>query len=154
MQRWIAIGVVTISVMMGGAFFAFKTYKANRPHPIWVPLPINKELTLKKREEIAKDLKEKLIEPEVLRAVCNDLQLTKKWGLSSEDETVKQLSKRLFVKVGEADTNEGRVPSINIGVSGKKKDVEVSSEVAMRLIKEVQEIIGIPMKPKDDFIGE
>jgi hypothetical protein len=53
MQRWIVIGVVTMALMLGGGVFAYSAYKQNRPHPMWVPLPLNPALPGEKRLEIA-----------------------------------------------------------------------------------------------------
>ena len=60
MQRWIAIGLVVVLLAAGGAGYGLHLYKQSRPHPVWVPMPINRELTEEKGREIAKDLKLKL----------------------------------------------------------------------------------------------
>ncbi len=142
MQRWIVLGAVAIVLMLGGGAFAFHTYKQNRPHPVWVPLPINPELPSDERKKIAKNLKAKLDQPEILLQVCKDLGLTKKWEIGA-DEAAAELSKRLFVKVGEAASPMGNVPSINVGVSGKNKEKEDSEAISMRLMKDVWKILGI-----------
>lgn len=130
-------------LMLGGGAFAIHIYKQNRPHPVWVPLPINPELPGDKRREIAKDLKAKLDHPEVLIQVSKDLDLAKKWKMASDEAVADQLSKRLFVKVGEMASSMGNVPSINVGVSGKNKEKEDSEAISMRLMKDVWKILGI-----------
>ena len=37
-------------LVLGGGGYAYRNYKLNRPHPIWVPLPINPALPLEKRD--------------------------------------------------------------------------------------------------------
>jgi hypothetical protein len=149
MQRWIAAGVVAMMVLLGGTYFAYRTYKHNRPQPVWVPLPINPELESAKRDEIIKDLKAKLSEPERLAKVSKDLGLSKKWNLPSDAECAKEIASRLFVRPGEADSPNGPVPAIHIGIKGKAKDSGVSGEIAMRLMDDVWTILGIePPKKK------
>jgi hypothetical protein len=136
--------MVAVVLMLGGGGFAYKSYKQNRPHPIWVPLPINPELPGEKRTEIARDLKAKLATPEILIQVSKDLGLPKALGFTSDEAAANDLAERLFVNVGEADSPDGtRVPSINIGVRGRSKDREISGKIAIRLMKDVSAILGI-----------
>jgi hypothetical protein len=143
MQRWIVFGVLAMILVVGGGGFGYWTYRQNRPSPMWVPLLINRELAEDKRREIAKDLKEKLNKPEILNKVSSDLHLAEKWHLSTDESAAREIAKRLFVRVGEADSPEGRVPSINIGVEGTRRDIVVSGDIALRLMKDVWKILGI-----------
>ena len=152
MQRWIVFGVVAVALMLGGGGFAYKSYKQNRPHPIWVPLPINPELPGEKRTEIARELKTQLAKPEILIQVSKDLALPKALGLTTDEQAANEVAERLFVIVGEADSPTGtRVPSINIGVKGKAKDQEISGKIAMRLMQDVWKILGIKPPAKKEF---
>ncbi len=128
---------------LGAGGFAYRTYKGNRPAPIWVPLPLNSEVSEEKREEVLKELKEKLELPEVLTRVSTDLGLAKKWNFASDAEAAAEVKRRLFVHLGEADSPMGRVPSINIGVEGLAKEKDLSGEIAMRLMQDVWKILGI-----------
>lgn len=148
MQRWIALGVLSVILVIGGGGFAYWTYKQNRPNPVWVPLLINRELTEGKRREIAIDLKDRLSKPEILNKVSIDLGLARKWHLPTDESAAQEIAKRLFVKVGEADSPEGRVPSINIGVEGSRREAVISGEIALRLMKDVWQLLGI--KPPTD----
>ena len=149
MQRWIAAGVVVMMLFFGGGFYAYRTIKQNRPHPVWVPLPINPETPSAEGQRIAKELKEKLSDKDLLIQVSKDIGLPAKMGLANDSDAADELRSRLFVKVGEADSPMGKVPSINIGVSGKAKEKDVSGEIAMRLMKDVWKILGIkPPEPK------
>ena len=61
MQRWILLSVVLfLGLLAGSTLVGYRIYKLNRPHPVWVPLPINPELPGEKKAEIAADLKTKL----------------------------------------------------------------------------------------------
>jgi len=147
MQRWIVMGVVAMILLIGGGGFAYWNYKQGRPHPVWVPLPLNPELSDEKREEVAKELKAKLGTTEILTRVSKDLNLTKRWQMASDDEVAGELGRRLFVTVGQADSALGKVPSINIGVQGTRKDKEVSQEIATHLMKDVRKLFGIGESP-------
>lgn len=137
-------------LMFGGAIYAYSNYKQNRPHPMWVPLPINRELPEEKRTEIATDLKTKLSTDDILTQVSKDLSLPAKMELPDDAAAVAEVRKRLFVDLGEADSPVGRVPSINIGVKGKNRDKDLSGQIAMRLMEDVWKILGIKPPPKKD----
>ena len=151
MQRWIALGVLSVILMVGGGGFAYWTYKQNRPNPVWVPLLINRELTDDKRQEIAIDLKEKLSKSEILNKVSSDLGLARKWNLPSDESAAQEIKKRLFVKIGEADSPEGKLPSINIGVEGSRREAAISGEIALRLMKDVWQLLGIKPPEEQSF---
>ena len=146
MQRWIAAGIVAMMLFLGGSYFAYRAYKQNRPHPVWVPLQINPALPLKERDEVIKQLFAKLSEQELLVRVSKDVALKDKWNLGSDEAGAEEIGRRLFVRVGEADTPMGKVPAIHIGVNGKVKEQVVSGEIAMRLMDDVWKIVGF--KPK------
>ena len=142
---------MAVMLFLGGSFFAYKYYKANRPHPVWVPLPINPELESAKRDSIIKELKAKLSEKNLLVKVSQDVGLVKKWRLASYEEGAREIGSRLFVRSGDRDTPMGKVPAILIGVSGKAKESAVSGEIAMRLIEDVWKILGIKPPQRSDF---
>jgi hypothetical protein len=130
-------------LMVGGVGFAYKAYKGNKPSPIWVPLPINPELSDDKRVEIVKKLRAHLTQAEVLMQVSKDLNLPSALNVPSHEQAANEIGKRVFVDIGEADTPTGtKVPSINVGVKGKAKDRELSGKVAVRLIEDVQKLLG------------
>lgn len=132
----------------GGALYAYYSYRQSRPYPVWVPLPLNPRLPAEKRDQIVTDLREKLRERALLVQVSKDVGLTAKWRLASDEAGATELGKRLFVDAGEADSPMGKVPSINIGVHGNKKERVVSGEIAMRLMDDVWKILGIKNPPK------
>ena len=136
-------------LIFGGGVYAYTSYKQGRPHPVWVPLPINPELPDEKRAEILSDLKTKLSSDDILLQVSKDLGLPAKMELSSDAEAAAEIRKRLFVDLGEADSPAGRVPSINVGVKGKARDKDISGEIAMRLMQDVWKILGIQPKKKN-----
>lgn len=150
MQRWILAGLLLAVLGLAGAWFARQKYRENRPHPVWVPLPINPELPPEKRDEVIKDLKEKLSERELLKKVSQDIKLPQKWNFTSDSEAAEDIAARLFVRAGDADTPKGKVPAIHIGVRGKSKEQKVSGEIAVRLMDDVWGILGVPPPKKPE----
>jgi hypothetical protein len=140
-------------LMLGGGVFAYSTYKQNRPHPMWVPLPLNPALPGEKRQEILKQLTSKLKDEALLIRVSKDLELPRKLNLRSDEEAAREISKRLFVKLGDITTPMGgTAPSLNVGITGKNKDSGISGEIAMRLMQDVWKILGIkPPAKRDEF---
>lgn len=146
MQRWIIAGVLALALMLGGGAFAYKTYKdykGNRPSPVWVPMRINPETPSEKQAEIVKELKMNLCTPEILARVSKEFNLRTEWKLASDEQSVDELGKRIFVRTGNRDTPMGRVPTIDVGVEGKARDRELSGKIAMRLMDDVWKILGI-----------
>lgn len=139
-------------IFCGGAFVAYKAYKQSRPAPVWVPLPINPELPTKKRDEVIKDLKDKLSDRELLVQVSRDVKAASKWGFNSDNLAAEEIADRLFVRAGDADTPMGKVPAILIGLNGKVKDRDLCGEIAVRLMQDVWKILGVdpPKKPITD----
>jgi len=135
-------------LLLGGAFFTFKAYKQNRPSPVWVPLTINSKLSVEKQDEIARELKVKMSDPGVLAVVSHDLGLAEEWDLASDQAAADELGRRMFIRVGELETALGRTPTIDVGVDGKVKERKLSEKIAMRLVEDVFEILGIEQPPK------
>ena len=144
MQRWIAVGVVAMILLIAGGGFARHIYHQNRPQAMWVALPINAELPMAKRDALIKDLKAKLSEQALLVRISRAEDLPHKWNLPSDNDAVRKLRECLFVRAGEADSPMGKIPSINIGVTDKYKEQAVSGAISVRLMDEVRKILGIP----------
>ncbi|MGJ8642604.1 MAG: hypothetical protein ACSHX9_04280 [Luteolibacter sp.] len=146
MQRWMlwaVLAVVGITLLGGGAYYGYREYWANQPDKIWVPLPLPASYSMAQQKELADKIEEKLRKEETLKSVVADLGLKEKFNVVDEGAAVKELNKRLFVDVGSADTPDGTVPSINIGVRGISRETELLTEMAMRIIRDVWEMIGI-----------
>jgi hypothetical protein len=148
MQRWIVMGVVGLGLLLAVGFFGYREYLRAQPASIWVPLPVNPELSLEKRTEAAEELKKALLDKKLLLQVAKDVDLAKKWGMASNEAAAEQIEQRLFVRPGEADTPNGRVAAIHIGVTGKGRERDVLAEVTTRLMKDVFRMLGIEEQKK------
>jgi hypothetical protein len=143
MQRWIVIAVVGALLFGLGGGFALWTYRQNRPQKVWVPLALNEELPEEKREELAEQIKAKLLEGTIIKDAVRETGLTAKLKLSSEAEAEAEVRKRLFVAVGEADSPMGKVPAINVGLNCQRKSFDAMGAVAMRMMRDVWKMLGL-----------
>jgi hypothetical protein len=144
MQRWIALGVVAFLLLLGGSYFGLKAYKQSRPYPIWVPLPINAELDKEKRDEACANLRNYVLEEQRMLAIARDLQLAGAWSQPSDEAAAAELKKRIFVRIGSANTPMGDVPAIHVGLSGTRKEIPMTEKIVARIMEDVKIAIGMP----------
>lgn len=140
---WAVLGAVGLVVMFFGARYAKREYHLRQPSKIWVPVALRPDLSMADQKKLAEQIEAKLRTDEILRSVVVDVGLQAKFKQPSEDAAVKELDRRLFVEVGSADTPNGSVPSINIGVAGTGHERDVLGEASMRIIRDVWRMIGI-----------
>lgn len=144
MQRWIVIALVGAILFGLGGGYGLWTYRQNRPQKVWVPLALNETLSPEKREELAGEIRKKLLEGPTLADAVKDTGLARKLGVSSDSEAEKEARSRFFVEVGEADLPNGTtVPSVNVGFNVQRKTFGAFGEVAMRVMKDVWKMLGI-----------
>ncbi|MGJ8634384.1 MAG: hypothetical protein ACSHX7_10730 [Luteolibacter sp.] len=140
---YVGLAVVGLILAGAGGLYALKEYRDAKPGPIWAQMPLNPELPDEKREELAIQIKEGLLREGVLDEVVAEAGLTEKFGLGSDEETVKEMEKRVFVKVGTVAMPAGKVPSLNIGVEGKRGERATLEAAAMGLMKKVWVMMGL-----------
>ena len=137
------LGIMVLALLVGGGLYGYREFLRSKPAPIWVPLPLRADISMEEQEKIGKEIDTRLRTDEILRQIAIDVDLQKKLKQPSLDAAVKELDRRLFVKPGSADTPDGTVPSINIGVEGNGHEKVVLGEIATRIIKDVYRIVGI-----------
>ncbi|MCF7674431.1 MAG: hypothetical protein K9N23_08035 [Akkermansiaceae bacterium] len=147
MQRWIVAGLVFVVLLMGGGYFAYRTYQQNRTTRIWLPLPMS-EVAVEQRRETTTLLKKRLSDPLLMEVVCKDSGYAKTMGFASDEEGSKDLLKRFFCEIG--TTPDGKLPAINVGFSCKVKDFSKMGPVTNRLRKDILRILGLP-EPVEPF---
>ncbi len=143
MQRWIAIGVLLVMLLCAGGAVAYWNQRQNTPTPMWVPLPIRNDLPEDELKKTITELRDKLHDEDLLLKVAKDLGLAGKWKMETDGEAQRELANRIFVKIGDMDSPMGKVPAVHIGVTGKKRERQLSGEIAMRLMEDVWKILGI-----------
>jgi len=143
MQRWIVVGVVAVVLALAGGSFGIWQIRQNRPDKVWVPIPLNPQLPEEERLERAAHLKEQLLSSGVLLQISKDLGLAEKWHLKSDDEAAAEVGKRLFLEVGYTTTLTGEGPSLNVGVTGLKKEHNLIGDISLSVTKEVWKILGV-----------
>jgi hypothetical protein len=153
MQRWIVAGVVAVLLLCGmavGGYFALRSYRLNLPSPVWVPLPHDPALSMAELDKVISTIKTRLADPALLAKASDDLDLAETWNLPSDEACAAEISKRIFVRTGEADTAMGKVPAILVGLNGKRKERQVTGKIAVRLMDDVAEILGIEPPRRDN----
>jgi len=142
MQRWIVMAVVGALLAGAGGGFALWNYRENRPKKVWVPLPLNAALTEEKREQLAAEIKAKLLAGTIIADAVEETDFASKMKLTPEQAEA-EARQRLFVELGETDTPMGRVPSVNIGFNCQRKSFNAYGSLATRLMKDVWKMLGI-----------
>jgi O-methyltransferase involved in polyketide biosynthesis len=144
MQRWIVIAVVVafLGAVAGG--FCLWTYRQNKPQRVWVPVGLNPDLPEDKREQLAEQIKAKLLEGSIILDAVKDVGLAPQLDLPTSEAAEAEVKKRLFVEIGETVTQQGAtVPSLNVGVNAQRKTFAAMGKVSTRLMKDVWKILGI-----------
>jgi hypothetical protein len=147
MQRLIILAAIVLGLLIGGAGLVYMNIRKDKPHPVWVPLPLNPEITEAKQRDLADRIREILDDPELLRTVSRELKLGEAWELANLELCVKELRRRMFVRPGDMSGPMGTVPAIHVGVEGTVREKELTGKIAMRLMKDVWKELGI--KPPD-----
>jgi hypothetical protein len=150
MQRWLLIGGAALLLFFGvGLPTACHLYKQSRPHPVWVPIPVNPEAPFGFLDETVRTLTSKLSDRDNLIRIGRRLDLKNKWEMTSDEEVADEIGNRLYVKRGEMDTPMGSVPAIHVGFRGTNRDREISYAMIEALLPDVWKALGIepPKKP-------
>jgi hypothetical protein len=149
-QRWLLIGGAIFLLLFGvGLPTACHLYKQSRPHPVWVPIPVNPEAPFGFLDETVRTLTSKLSDRDNLIRIGRRLDLKSKWEMTSDEEVADEIGNRLYVKRGEMDTPMGSVPAIHVGFRGTNRDREISYAMIEALLPDVWKALGIepPKKP-------
>ena len=140
---YVGVGIVGLILLVGGAFVARKEYYASKPGPIWVPLTLTVGISMEEQNALADQIDERLRDDDLLRQIVIDADLQNGFNQPTEEAAIEELKRRLFAKAGSADTPQGSVPSVNVGVTGTRREHEVLERAAKRIIKDVWRMMGI-----------
>jgi len=147
MQRWIMISAIVVALggigLMGG-YAWLQNERANRPDAIWVPIPLNPELSQEQHQEFTDNLRQRLASDEVLGKISADLNLRTRGNFPSEEASITDLRTRLMCEVGE----HNYAPSLNVGFRGVSRENAMLRELAERLMQDFNEIVSTP-SPSD-----
>ena len=150
MQRWLLIGGAALLLLFGiGLPTAYHLYKQGRPHPVWLPIPLNPEAPYAETQRIVHSLDAKLSDRKNLIHITREVDLKSKWDMSDDEQVVDEILARLYVKQGDMETPMGKVPAIHVGLRGTNRDREVSYALLDALLPDVWKVLGIdpPKKP-------
>ncbi|MFU8892282.1 MAG: hypothetical protein ACNA8L_01520 [Luteolibacter sp.] len=130
--------------LMGG-YTWLKNERANRPDRIWVPIPLNTELSHEKHLEFADKLRDRLASDEILGNISHELKLLSRGNFATEEAAVTDLRMRLICEVGEYNY----APSLNVGFRGKRRENALLRELTERLMQDFQAIVNRPHSLSD-----
>lgn len=148
MSRWIIIGIVIGLMGIAGAIGGYKVLKGNQKAPMWVPIVCKADAETEVLEKMVDKIHERLIEPAVLEKVCVDLKLAEKFEVGGVEQAKEVLKKRIFVKLGTHPQDGVDQTAILVGVSGKRKESELSGAIAVRMMDDVWKVLNIDPPPK------
>lgn len=139
MQRWIIAAGVFLALLLGGGVFGYRAYRLNKPiHPVLLQYTIPAESTPKERADKMELLKRLLREPALLTRVSKEGGLAKKLQMTTDEAAANELGKRLFVELGEADTPQGKLAVIKIGLDCKVKEFDTMVGASKLLNKAIK----------------
>ncbi len=151
MQRWIVIAVLgAILVGLGGGF-AVWTFRQNKDDKVWMRQPLNPDLTTERLEQVAVDVKARLLDGSAMTAIVRDTGLAGKLDLPTEDEAEMIARRALFVELDKIKTPQGEVPLLNVGYHCKVKTHKIMEEAAKRTMEEVWKMPGFKRPQQESF---
>lgn len=148
MQRSIFLGLVAAGLIMVSAVGGYWWVKQNRPDQQWVPMPLNPSSSVEDRTRLQEEVLVYLKKDDSLRSLVKALSLQQRWNLSTEQQAMDQLKSILFVRVGEFRNpmTQETLPTVDIGVNGKRKERALLGEIATEMGKETRKHLGIEEK--------
>ena len=152
MQRSILSGLVIAAIMiiMVGAGAGYWGMRQNRPDQRWVPLPLNPNSSAEDRNLLQQQLDAYLRHDELLQKVIQEMGLVSRWDADSDQACLQKLKSSLFVRQSETQhpMTQQKILTMDIGVNGKRKEVAVMADIAVRLSKEASSYMGLGRAPQ------
>ena len=148
MQRWIYIGLVACFLLAGAMVFIFMKMRAERPDSRWVPIPIRAELTAEQKSTIVSAIEKFVKDDKTMQEVVADAKLQTQLGVATEDEAKRWLAERAFVRLGKHQdaTSMKELDTIDIGVNGKRKEIDALNISATKLGDKVRKMLDAANK--------
>ena len=151
MQRWIVLAACVFLLGGGGAFAMWNRHQ-NKPDAVWSPLVLNANSTDNEKESLQKQVDTFLRGRTVLATVVKDLGLVARFQVGSEEEAIDELSRRMFIEIGQANPPANTSTSLNVGVRGKAKEHALIGEISSHLMKELSgHLASKKSTPRKDF---
>jgi hypothetical protein len=133
-------------VALVGAKFVLDEYRANKPDKIWMPFTLSQDLLPEEHEAFVKKTDESLRKEKILKQVVIDTKLRDKLKLATDEEAIKDLNRRLFVELDSADTPQGSITIVNVGVKGIRRENKLLKDLCARIARDFFILNGIDPK--------
>jgi hypothetical protein len=144
MQRSIFLGLVSVVFLLVLATGGYWWMKQNRDDQQWVQMPLNPSSTTEDRAKLQQQIQTYLSREVYLKKIVTDLSLSTRWNLSGDQLAMDRLRSSMFVRLGEVrhPMTQEMIPTIDIGVHGKRRENPLLAEIAMRMAKDTREYLG------------
>lgn len=145
MQRSILLGMVSAVFLLVLAAGGYWWMKQNRDDQQWVPMPLNPSSSHEDRAKLQQQIHAHLSKEAYLKKIVAELSLSKRWNSTGEQQALDRLKSSMFVRLGEVrhPMTQEIMPTIDIGVKGKRKENPLLGEIATSMAKETRHYLGI-----------
>jgi hypothetical protein len=145
MQRSILLGLVSALVLLVASAGGYAWMKQNRPDQQWVPMPLNPSSTQGERQRLQQQIEDHLLKETSLKKFVAELSLGNRWNVSGDQQALERLKSSIFIRVGEFrhPMSQEILPTIDVGVKGKRKESRILAEIATHMAKEARLYLGI-----------
>lgn len=145
MQRSILLGLVSAVMLLVVAAGGYWWMKQNRPDQQWVPMPLNPSSTQEDRARLQQQIQDYLSKEALLKKIVTELALSKRWNANGDQQAYDRLKTSFFVRLGEVrhPMTQEVMPTIDVGVKGKRKENRILAEIATRMARETRSYLGI-----------
>jgi hypothetical protein len=148
MQRWIYTGFVACLLLGGVMVFFFMKMRADRPDSRWVPIAIRSGITDGQKKEVISAIEKFVKDDKTIQAVVAEAKLQSQLGVATEDEAKRWLAQGAFVRLGKQQdpTTMQEMETVDIGVSGKRKELDALNSSATKLGDKVRKMLDEAVK--------
>ncbi len=80
-----------------------------------------------------------------MKKIVAELALSKRWNTNGDQQAYDRLKTSFFVRLGEVrhPMTQEVMPTIDVGVKGKRKENRILAEIATRMARETRSYLGI-----------
>jgi hypothetical protein len=148
MQRWIYIGLAACLLIGSTMVFFFMKMRGNRPDSRWVPIAMRSGISAEQKSEIVSTIEKFVKDDKLIQEVSAEVNLQNQLGVATAEEAKIWLAKAAFVRIGKQQdpATMQDLETIDIGVSGKRKESDALGASATKLGEKVRKMLDEAVK--------